>query len=138
MEETLQSVAKIICAWCIYVYIELMFLLCNIDIHMLNQAIMASISFQVKLLLKIEINKSKLYKSSYVYNISITIRILDTYNVSPILETKRERVSPNAPCFGDSLDHFLSFFCLQNRGHLDTLCLQNLETRHFENTLKTK
>lgn len=112
-----------------------MFLRCNIDIHMLNQAIMASISFQVKLLLKIEINKSKLYKSSYVCNISITIRILDTYNVTPMLETKRERVSPNAPCFGDSLDHFLSFFCLQNRGHLDTLCLQNLETRHFEDKI---
>ena len=79
---------------------------------MFKQASTASISFQVKLLLKIEINKNKLDKSSYVCNLSIIIRILDTYNVTPMLETKRERVSPD---FGD-----------------ETLW------RHFENTLRTK
>ena len=92
------------------------FLRCSIDICMFKQASMLSISFQVKLLLKIEINKNKLDKSSYVCNLSIIIRILDTYNVTPMLETKRERVSPNALCFGDSLDHFLVFFVSKTGG----------------------
>ena len=64
-----------------------------IFMHMFKQASTASISFQVKLLLKIEINKNKLDKSSYVCNLSIIIRILDTYNVTPMLETNGKNVS---------------------------------------------